>query len=229
MSYSKEYYQKNKERIKKKKKKYYLENKKEIDDRNKKYYKENKEEISNRYSEKYQENKEEYIEKFKAYYQENIEECKQRSRVYYQKNKEKHRETVKKWVKDNKEKYQKYRRDYMKNDRKRTPHIYAWRDLLKGTIKRMIYIKKEKTIDILGYSSLELKEHIENQFLIGMNWENYGTIWEIDHIKEVCFFDKNTPQNIVNSLDNIQPIWKDDNIKKYYKNKNGQESSKIFE
>jgi len=117
----------------------------------------------------------------------------------------------------------------MKNDRKRKPHIYAWRDLLKGTIKRMNCTKKEKTIDILGYSALELKEHIEKQFLTGMNWENHGNMWEIDHIREVCFFNKNTTQNIVNSLDNLQPIWKDDNIKKYYKNRNGQKSIQIFE
>jgi hypothetical protein len=67
----------------------------------------------------------------------------------------------------------------------------------------------------LGYSATQLKEHIEKQFISGMTWENYGK-WEIDHIKEVCTFDKSTPMSVVNSLDNLQPLWKRDNILKWF-------------
>ena len=81
-------------------------------------------------------------------------------------------------------------------------------------------IKNGKTIDILGYSALELKEHIEKLFKPGMTWENYGE-WNIDHIKEIHTFDCDTPQNIVNSLDNLQPLWQDENIKKYFFTKYG--------
>ena len=80
--------------------------------------------------------------------------------------------------------------------------------------------KNTHTIDILGYSALDLKNHIESKFKNGMSWENYG-LWEVDHIKEINTFDKDTPQSIVNSLDNLQPLWKVDNIKKYYNLKNG--------
>ena len=33
-----------------------------------------------------------------------------------------------------------------------------------------------------GYTADELRRHIESQFTSGMNWNNYGTCWEIDHI-----------------------------------------------
>jgi len=36
--------------------------------------------------------------------------------------------------------------------------------------------------------------------------ENYGE-WHIDHIYPVSKFDKDTPTNIVNALNNLQPLW----------------------
>ena len=68
---------------------------------------------------------------------------------------------------------------------------------------------------LLGYSALELKTHIELLFLEGMTWENYGD-WHIDHIRMVSTFDKETPISIVNSLDNLRPLWAEDNCSKKY-------------
>ena len=75
--------------------------------------------------------------------------------------------------------------------------------------------KKRDTYDLLGYSAQDLKENIESKFIEGMSWDNYGK-WEIDHIKEVCTFEKDTPMNGVNSLSNLQPLWKMDNLKKWF-------------
>ena len=46
-----------------------------------------------------------------------------------------------------------------------------------------------------------------------MNWENYGE-WHIDHIIPVSKFSKDTPMDVVNALDNLQPLWGIDNLKK---------------
>lgn len=47
-----------------------------------------------------------------------------------------------------------------------------------------------------------------------MSWYNYGD-WEIDHIIPVSSFNlETTPPSVVNSLDNLQPLWKIENIKK---------------
>ena len=82
-----------------------------------------------------------------------------------------------------------------------------------NTIKRLGTSKEGKTNELLGYSALELKEHIEKQFTDGMSWDNWGK-WHIDHIKPVSKFDKSEKISIINSLDNLQPLWAKDNLTK---------------
>src|SRR5208337_145271 len=41
----------------------------------------------------------------------------------------------------------------------------------------------------LGCEIAFLKEYLENQFSIEMKWENWGKIWQIDHIEPLCSFD----------------------------------------
>ncbi len=92
-------------------------------------------------------------------------------------------------------------------------HKRIWKDLLRNSLKRLGREKQSHTIDELGYSALELKEHLENLFAEGMSWKNYGE-WHIDHIKPLSKFDKETPSNVVNSLSNLQPLWANDNLSK---------------
>jgi hypothetical protein len=66
--------------------------------------------------------------------------------------------------------------------------------------------KEGHTIDMLGYSALELKIHIITLFTIGMSWSNYGE-WHIDHIKPVSSFNKNEKVSVVCALKNLQPLW----------------------
>jgi len=47
----------------------------------------------------------------------------------------------------------------------------------------------------------------------GMSWSNWGE-WHLDHIKPVSSFDKSGKICIINSLDNLQPLWAADNLKK---------------
>ena len=103
--------------------------------------------------------------------------------------------------------------DYKKKHREKNPHVYLWRAILRNTIKRLGTGKEGKTNEVLGYSALELKEHIEKQFIDGMSWDNWGE-WHIDHIKPVSKFDKSEKISIINSLDNLQPLWAKDNLTK---------------
>jgi len=43
----------------------------------------------------------------------------------------------------------------------------------------------EKTINI---SFIELKEHLEKQFVDNMNWDNYGSCWVVDKIIPTRFY-----------------------------------------
>jgi hypothetical protein len=64
---------------------------------------------------------------------------------------------------------------------------------------------------MLGYSADDLKYHLESKFKEGMSWSNWGE-WHIDHITPVSKFDIGTDVSIVNSLDNLQPLWQSENL-----------------
>ena len=136
----------------------------------------------------------------------------------------------KEWRKNNLDKIAKYREKYSKSDqckqhrknwysgfKERKPYVLAWRTILNNTLKRFNKKKESETIKLLGYSALQLKEHIENLFLDGMSWENHGR-WHIDHIKMVSDFDPEIPMNVVNSLDNLRPLWAEDNCSRKFNN-----------
>ena len=65
----------------------------------------------------------------------------------------------------------------------------------------------------LGYSSRQLKEYVELQFVDGMSWKNWGE-WHIDHIFPVSKFDVTSSSIVVNALSNLRPLWKLDNLSK---------------
>ncbi len=74
-----------------------------------------------------------------------------------------------------------------------------------------------KTFDLLGYTLEELMTHLEIQFLPGMTWDNYGE-WHIDHIIPVSAHNYQTPDDIdfqkCWALSNLRPLWAADNIRK---------------
>jgi hypothetical protein len=90
-----------------------------------------------------------------------------------------------------------------RNSRK---HVGLWRSILKMSLKRMNTKKEGLTIDLLGYSALELKDYITALFTEGMSWDNHGQ-WHIDHIKDVSLFLDNTEPSVVNALSNLRPMW----------------------
>jgi len=90
-------------------------------------------------------------------------------------------------------------------NRDKTPHIKAWRSVLRGFLDRVKQNKSDRTINLLKYSSDEFKSYIQNLFTCDMNWDNYGD-WHIDHIVHVTFFKPNTPCHIVNCLENLRPL-----------------------
>lgn len=86
-------------------------------------------------------------------------------------------------------------------------------------IRRMVkgygVSKTGSTCELLGYTRIELISHIESLFSDGMNWDNYGD-WHIDHIKPVSklISEGIKDPSVVNALENLQPLWALDNIRK---------------
>lgn len=77
--------------------------------------------------------------------------------------------------------------------------------------------KGRKWQDLVGYSSADLKTHIEKQFTTGMSWGNFGE-WHIDHrvpLSSFIFSDPESPEfRAAWSLNNLQPLWAVQNIRK---------------
>lgn len=72
-----------------------------------------------------------------------------------------------------------------------------------------------KWSDLLGYTTRELRDHIERQFTEGMGWHNKGD-WHVDHIVPASSFDLTKESEIKScmALTNLRPMWAKDNLKK---------------
>lgn len=171
----------------------------------KKKYAENREQILERKKEYYQENKEDILSYKKIYREENETTIKEKLKIYRENHREEAKEYAKIYKVENRDKYYKYRRD--------NPHCIAWRSVLYSTLNRLGTSKQGHTIDMLGYSAIDLKEHLEKQFLEGMTWDNHGE-WHIDHKKPVTAFTSDEEMRVVCALDNLQPLWAEDNLRK---------------
>jgi hypothetical protein len=90
----------------------------------------------------------------------------------------------------------------------------AYRTLIGRTLG---WKKQNKTNVELGYSSSDLRIHLEKLFVDGMSWNNHGKghgKWHIDHVQPISSFELGTPPDIVNALSNLQPLWEEDNLSK---------------
>jgi hypothetical protein len=73
--------------------------------------------------------------------------------------------------------------------------------------------KAMRTKEIVGLDKSEFKLYIQNKFVDGMSWENYGK-WHLDHIKPLCIAKDNEEVLLLNYYTNLQPLWAEDNLKK---------------
>ncbi len=76
--------------------------------------------------------------------------------------------------------------------------------------------KDKSTIEYLGCTISELKAHLESKFKEGMNWNNYGKGWHIDHIKACAKFnlEKEVDRKKCFHFSNLQPLWASNNLSK---------------
>lgn len=96
------------------------------------------------------------------------------------------------------------------------------RRILRAMCNRLLSRAKDGSLRAtrkLGYTTDELRSHIESLFLEGMNWENWGA-WHIDHIRPVSSFPSGTPLTEINALSNLRPLWAPENLRKSSKWRN---------
>lgn len=124
------------------------------------------------------------------------------------------------------EKNNKYKRDNYNNnpqERKRRHYRMYLRDyIFRG--------KVSKKIDtIVGLSQEQMRDWLEFNFKPGMTWDNYGTFWNLDHVKPCCAFDLTEKQEIYNcfSWKNTLPVYCKENLEKF--NKVGEHDASYVE
>jgi hypothetical protein len=186
--------------------------------KNPNYIKEFKEKNPDYVKNYYNNNKNKMIDSVKKHYNKNKEtilpKIKESSLKYYYENIEIIKEKHKKYRKDNRTKINQYVFKKKLND-----PIYRLSHNVRGRIytflKNINITKQNKTFDIVGCSPKVLKEHLETQFIDGMNWNNHGQYgWHIDHI--IPLSSAKTEEEIYKlcHYTNLQPLWAEDNLKK---------------
>jgi hypothetical protein len=129
-------------------------------------------------------------------------------------NPEKEYEIRKEWRLNNKDKINENRRL-----RYATDNNFKLGNALRSNCYRIIKNgckKKSKTMQMLDCDIEFLKEWLSNQFQEGMNWENQGSYWQLDHFYPVASFDlsKIEEQNKCFHWSNLQPLTKKQNLSK---------------
>ena len=150
-------------------------------------------------------------EKFKQLVKNNRNKYKEYDKEYAKKN-----WLVKKEDPDYQLKHREYQRQYKRQKRKDL--IFKLKENLRTYFYRTITNKSNSVFKYLGDLG-EFKHHIESQFDSNMTWENYGTYWEIDHIKPIEMFnftDENEIKECWN-YKNLQPLTINENRTKRYK------------
>lgn len=100
--------------------------------------------------------------------------------------------------------------------RRRSDVSYRLRENMRARLHAALRGKTDGRIfSRLPYSPGDVKAHLEERFLPGMSWANYGD-WHVDHRKPCAMFDHSDPRQLQEcwALDNLQPLWATDNIKK---------------
>jgi hypothetical protein len=148
------------------------------------------------------------------------ERKKKNHKKWAEQNKEHLKEYLKEYREKNTEKIKKTKRDYERN-RKASDPLYKlisnFRTAIYQVLKESNVEKNKHYFDILQYTPESLIKHLESQFENNMNWDNYGE-WHVDHKLPITSFniEEMGDEEFMRcwSLDNLQPMWGNDNIRK---------------
>jgi hypothetical protein len=203
--YSKKWYTANHERAKEKGRKYYLANSEKIKTYGKKWNALNSDKVK------------EATQEWQSLHPDKVKEIKAKWRSA---NPEKVRGFAIKWRAKNPKKIKEYAR--RSNRKRRSTPSGKLNTVISNGIRQSLKngSKAGKHWEsLVGYTIGDLKTHLEKQFKPGMSWGNYGKEgWSIDHKVPISAFNFEVPENPdfrkCWALDNLQPMWSSENIRK---------------
>lgn len=180
--------QKNRERLNQKSKEYYANHIDERRAQRKESNAKHADKIRAKANEKYQENKESILEWHRNY-----------TRAYPEKQKTRAK------------KYQPRRNEVRKIRRANDP-VEKIKDSCRNRVRDALLKagipKYDHTFDLIGCTPDFFKAYLEAKFNRMMNWSNYGTYWEIDHIVAVSKFNLEKEEELFKAFhySNCQPL-----------------------
>lgn len=196
---------------------------------NQKYFKLNKDKILSKNKIYYNQNKEQILTQNKKWRDENLDLEIERNRLreYRLKNNEKVSEDQKIWRENNKKHTLDYAKKYRAENKDKINNNFSIkyhndplfklsvniRNAIRKPLKENGYLKKSKTIEILGCSFEEFKLHLESKFEPWMTWENHGLYnggpnhgWDIDHHLPISSAKSEEDVVRLNHYTNLQPL-----------------------
>lgn len=138
------------------------------------------------------------IDRVKKYAKQNREQCNKRARLYRLAHPEQRAVTKHRY-------YEKHKEEYILRK-----HVRRVMDALELP-------KDHPSRAYIGCSPQFLRGWLESQFQPGMTWENYGTVWNIDHVVPFSWWDiRNHPNHAFEAshYSNLRPISVMDNLAK---------------
>ena len=144
---------------------------------------------------------------------------------YRAKHPDKDKASKEKYRANNPEKVKDIRNKYENKRRKSDPSFLLYKSMsnsLRAALKRSS--KFARTWEVIGCTKEFFMNWIQSQFKRGMNWNNYGTKWHIDHKVGKEFFDHRIPEQVRVCWNwrNLRPLWAKQNIRNKHNKKRRQ-------
>ncbi len=174
----------------------------------KSYCEQNKESIRKKQQQYYSDNKSELIVKNKEYRNMNIDKINEQRKQY------RAREDVKKHIKNKNKEYLPVRKEKIKQ-RRQNDNDFRIKEVLRSKIHKFLKNQKTSYTNMLGCDLEFFKKWIEYRFSPEMSWNNFGDVWEIDHILPMSLFKMDSDDKLVCfHWTNLQPLNKFENKSK---------------
>jgi hypothetical protein len=150
--------------------------------------------------------------------------CKECRNQYAKEYRQSHRTKLREYVKtyaqspENRERRREVKRKWDRKHRLDPTHRLS--NNIRTSMYHALQGKKgyHKWESLVGYTLQDLINHIQHKLTPDMTWDNYGSIWQVDHITPKSWFKYTTAEEDAFkqcwSLSNLQPKLKTENIKK---------------
>jgi hypothetical protein len=132
-----------------------------------------------------------------------------RERTYRAKKRERLREYSREWRARNRNRAREISQANQARAREKHPERFIMRNAITHMLRGTGITPNCRSQKYIGCTPAFLRNHLEEQFLPGMTWENYGSYWHVDHIVPLAWWDiENIPEHIfyASHYSNLRPL-----------------------